>query len=227
MHLRIWHKLFLSFLTATSLVVVIALVLTRYSFNRGFIDYMNQLESQRLETLAGELATRYAQTASWDAFVDDEGLWRDTLKRTFAEPGRRFRGRRSPAGPRGDAGSSPREQRPPPPELPRQSMRIDLLDSDGEQISGRSPARPSAQRYPIELDEIIIGYLRYVPVSSITDLSARADQQFVRGQSRSLWSVAVLALAVAAALALLMARQLVAPVRALNRGDSFFSNLLM
>ncbi|MFK8016456.1 MAG: ATP-binding protein [Gammaproteobacteria bacterium] len=220
MHLRIWHKLFLSFLAATSIVVVIALVLTRYSFHRGFIDYMNQLENQRLDALATELIAHYEQSNSWDVYAEDESLWRDALRQTFAEPGRRFRGRR----PRGNGKAPPRNQGPPPnegpprAELPRQSMRIDLLAANGDLVRGRGADRASSKRYPITVADRTIGYLRYVPVSSIAELRERADQQFVRGQSRSLWSIAVLALGVAAALALLMARQLVAPVRALNRG---------
>ena len=219
MQLRIWHKLFLSFLAATALVVVVTLLLTRYSFNRGFIDYMNQLQSERLTTLSAELATHYVEFGSLEAFGDDSGLWRDVLRTAFA--GSRRRGGQRPRNDRRDG--PPRNgphggNTPPPAELPRQSLRVDLLDSNGELIRGRDPARDSSQRFAIDHRGQVIGYLRYLPVSSITDVSARADQQFVHGQRRNLWSVALVALTVAAALAMLMARQLVAPVRALNRG---------
>lgn len=49
MRLLIWHKLFITMLAATTIVVVVTLFMTRWSFNRGFLDYVNSNEARRIE----------------------------------------------------------------------------------------------------------------------------------------------------------------------------------
>ena len=56
MRLRIRYKLFIALLTAITLAVIIVLTLTRWSFNRGFLDYVNAFEMQRIDAIADELA---------------------------------------------------------------------------------------------------------------------------------------------------------------------------
>jgi hypothetical protein len=46
----------------------------------------------------------------------------------------------------------------------------ELLNTDKNVIIGRIGNRPGAALAPIELDDTVIGYLRYMPISALTDL---------------------------------------------------------
>ncbi len=59
MRLSVSAKLVLSFLLVTILVLAATLLLARWSFERGFLDYVNALEQTRLQGLSQVLATRY------------------------------------------------------------------------------------------------------------------------------------------------------------------------
>ncbi|MGB5248917.1 MAG: two-component sensor histidine kinase, partial [Gammaproteobacteria bacterium] len=76
----IWHKLFLALLAATAVVVAVALLLTRWSFDRGFLGYLNSIEAQRIEAMAEDLAGIYAETGSWDVLIGDRGRWRRVIR---------------------------------------------------------------------------------------------------------------------------------------------------
>ena len=55
MRFSITQKLVLAFLGLTFLVLVATLGLARWSFERGFLDYVNTLEQNRLEWLRDAL----------------------------------------------------------------------------------------------------------------------------------------------------------------------------
>lgn len=215
MGLRIWQKLFLAFILVAALVVVVALVLTRFSLNRGFVAYLNQVETQRLEGLAEELEGIYRVSNSWNVLIQDPRMWRELMDD--------YTGARRPGKGVPEATAPPRRQRPPhrrpPPREPAPLVSpIDLLDADRRVLFGRPGQRSDASDYAIESAGEVIGILRYVPLSVVTDLDEDADRQFVRQQTQALWGVSLVALAVAALVSLLIARQLVAPVRILSRG---------
>ena len=76
MQLRIRHKLFFVLLAASVPVALVGLGLTRWSFNRGFVDYLNALESQRLDALALTLLEVYRAEGSWEPLTRDPRRWR-------------------------------------------------------------------------------------------------------------------------------------------------------
>ena len=55
MRSRIWRKLFITFGTTTIAVVLIVLLLTRWTFDRGFIEYLHVRETERSSEMAGHL----------------------------------------------------------------------------------------------------------------------------------------------------------------------------
>ncbi|HBF45355.1 MAG TPA: hypothetical protein DDW91_02150, partial [Shewanella frigidimarina] len=58
--MQISQKLFLAFVGLTSIVLIATLSLARWSFDQGFLDYINGLEQERLQHLSDELLTLYA-----------------------------------------------------------------------------------------------------------------------------------------------------------------------
>jgi two-component system sensor histidine kinase BaeS len=57
--MKITTKLFLAIFGLTSVVLIATIVLARWSFQQGFLDYINALEQQRLASIATSLAARY------------------------------------------------------------------------------------------------------------------------------------------------------------------------
>ncbi|MAF83426.1 MAG: ATP-binding protein [Gammaproteobacteria bacterium] len=224
MQLRIWHKLFLALLAAILVVTVVALLLTRVSFNRGFLDYVNRLESQRTDALAVELAVLYEESGNFERLLDERNRWH-ALMDEYAQRGRpgRFGGpTRRVEKPGFRRRSKDRPDRPPgpgPAPGPLGALqRIDLLNADGATLIGKPGPRERAVKYAIEVGGTTVGYLRYVPISALTELDEEADQLFIRQQQQGAFGIAITALLIAGALAVWLARQLVAPVRAIAGG---------
>lgn len=228
MRLTIRYKLFIALLAAIALVIVVALGLTRWSFNRGFVDYVNSFETQRLDGVAATLAGIWLADGSFDQLIDDDRRWRELMDEHMGRDGPRFGGRPPPlrGSPRDvsvDPGNeSPRtdtkRDRRGAPFGPRRMQPIELLDADGGVLFGRPTPRPGSQTHAIIADGNTVGFLRYVPITTVTELDEEADRNFVAQQRQAIYIIALLALAIAGLLSTWLARQLVAPVRAVAGG---------
>lgn len=224
MQMRIRHKLFLVLLAASVLVALVGLGLTRWSFNRGFVDYLNALESQRLDALASTLIEVYRAEGSWEPLTRDPRRWRAIMDEYVG----RIRGF--------EKGQGPGLRPPPPPPRPLGAgepvrrpqlpgpmgfqQPVDLLDAEGETVIGKPGDRANARLRPVQLDGQSIGFLRYLPITTLTELDEDADRQFAAQQRQGLLGIAALVLLIAVAFALWLARQLEAPIGRLTRGAS-------
>lgn len=66
MKIGITYRLFLSILAATCLAVLSMFVIMQWSINRGFLQYLNSVEQERMAILAERLERAYAEYGSWD-----------------------------------------------------------------------------------------------------------------------------------------------------------------
>jgi two-component system sensor histidine kinase BaeS len=225
MRFLIWHKIFLALLAATSVVVLVALVLTRWSFNQGFLDYVNAVENDRIATVAESLLDIYAETQNWDSLLNEPRRWRTLMDNYAGRPATGLRPppergfRRSPPNRRGPgrpefAGGRPR----PPTSLLGTPQPLDLLDVNRQSLIGKPDERPEAALYPLEFAGSTVGYIRYLPVNQLTDLDNAAEQQFIKQQRAALALTGAVALLTAALLAIIFGRRLVAPVKVLAAG---------
>lgn len=65
--MKITRKLFFTFLGVTTCVLLANLALARWSFQQGFLDFINALEQERLSLLSRELKREYIwNNNSWD-----------------------------------------------------------------------------------------------------------------------------------------------------------------
>jgi len=231
MRLRIRYKLFIALLTAITLAIIVVLALTRWSFNRGFLDYVNAFEMQRIDAIADELAVIWKDSGSFEELRKDRRRWHEL---TDAQGPRGRPGTRQSGGPR-DGSFDPnktRRGRPGPDSGPRpgsgpgpgrgpgpgMSQPVALLDADQNVIFGRPDAREGSLIRAIEVDGRNVGYLRYVPILAVTDLDEVADRNFVSQQRDAIYIIAGLTLAIAGLLAVWLSQQLVAPLKALTIG---------
>ncbi|HBD07584.1 MAG TPA: hypothetical protein DCZ69_04935 [Syntrophobacteraceae bacterium] len=75
MSLKFRHKVFLTLLLNSLLIVVSSLLIARYFAFRHFERYMNQMDMERLGELAELLSEEYRKSQSWDSILEDPGHW--------------------------------------------------------------------------------------------------------------------------------------------------------
>ena len=85
MPLRLWHRLFLAFAALSILAMATFALLQTRSFQHGFLDYVNRLEREKVETMAHSLESAYAANGSWDFLRGDTPKLMRTLE--LAPPG--------------------------------------------------------------------------------------------------------------------------------------------
>jgi two-component system sensor histidine kinase BaeS len=201
---RLYLKLFLAIAGAIAGLTLVSYLVFTWTFERGFVQYVNRADDARLELMIDRLADVYAREGGWAALARDTERWaamsRDALGLpSSAEPGQRR-------------------------ELPLTiDPRLLLLDADRTVLIGRPEAAAGAVLKPIESGGRAVGYLGYVP--RIERLQA-LERVYLRRQHQAFGAVAVgmvvAAFMLAAGLAYWLSRRvgaLVHTTNALIRGD--------
>ncbi|AMV71393.1 ATP-binding protein [Desulfuromonas carbonis] len=212
--LGIRYRLFLAMLAATVVVVGCMYVIVQWSFNRGFLQYINTLEEERLESLAGELQQAYEREGGWDFLQRDPAAWLRLMVGTLP-PGtvdsERLQRLERRLERRAERGQPPLPREGPPGLEQRFELRVLLLDGDRQPIFG-PPAPPDLNLRPLRQGAQVIGYLGLLPRQGLADAS---QLRFVRQQRLGLVLIAGVMLLVSALLALPLAKRLVRPLKAL------------
>lgn len=208
MKLSILHKLVLAIVGLTLVVLIATLGLARWSFERGFLDYVNAIELVRLEQLAENLEQDY---------VSGGNSWVGLSNRTFKHRLRELKmGGAFSRPPRNEerllreGHGSERDRKPP--RRPRVfSPPTGLFNVEGVQIAGPT-FEPSASNIvvPVEFSGVRVGELRSVPYRAI---ESPQGTQFSRQQLQTSILIGVVALLLAGLVALLLARVFLAPLR--------------
>lgn len=76
MRIRIKHKLFATLLLTSLMVAAGMFLFMQWSFDRGFLNYVNTQELEQLDQLAERLTTSYAEYGSWQYLKKNRALWR-------------------------------------------------------------------------------------------------------------------------------------------------------
>src|SRR6266699_2228557 len=169
-------KLFLAILAASAAAAAAMAVATRLSFQSGFLGYLNQVESQRLDALTATLAAEYRRHGDW-------GFVRDNYAR--------LRELAAPAQP---------------------IQRLALLDEARRRVVGNPELPEDAAGRPVIVDDRIVGWIGQAPFRR---LSSAAELSFQQEQLRAAWIIAGLALALAACVAIGLARAFLLPLKRL------------
>lgn len=190
--MRIQSKIFLAILGSSLLLVTAVMLLFQWSVTSGMLDYVNKRQMQRAHEVAEELGDFYAEVGSWQPLRGDPHLFRRIVFSAL------------------DA-HEPRDR---PLRLPRAPIPLALLDSRQQLVAGDLPP-PPVKLLSIELHEEKIGWL---VVPQVNEINSGFEQEFLRHQRASLALIGTALLAVAAIIALPLARHLVKPIRQLARG---------
>ncbi|AMP40123.1 MULTISPECIES: ATP-binding protein [Ralstonia solanacearum species complex] len=234
----ITSKLFVA-LFALSMVVALAMgAAVRWRFDANFLDYVNAREAERMAVFAQSIESAYAEHGSWDFLRDDRQAWHRLIRREIgrtrtgpfadahgeaAEPVPPFGPPPGdpppggvppggmPPGPPPDAGGRPPLH--PPGEGPGMHPPIWLLDAGRTPIAGDGPPPgPGSQWHALHHNGLTVGWLA---VPQRQHVPEGADQAFLAQQLRATWIIAALSVLLAAGVAILLARGVLAPMRRL------------
>jgi len=233
MNFSIKYKLLLTFFIATVAVVGCMLFLMHWSFERGFLQYVNTVELEVHENLIATLANEYNQQGSWDFLKNNRRLWRDynissamksEVLREHLSRGEQtekhplvveegFNSKRPP--PKQEEWEANRDRKP---EHSRWRSRGDfhfrprlsLLDQDKNLVVGRTQDIAKLEHKPINVEGEIVGYLG---MRSRKNLSDMHDLRFTEKQGRAFTLIALMIIIIATILILPLSRHLVKPIK--------------
>ena len=86
MQLKFRHKVFLTLLLNSFVIVISMLFIAGYFASRHFEDYVNKVETARLDELAKVLSQEYQKNRSWAPVLDDLDHWLQLLGRGPGPP---------------------------------------------------------------------------------------------------------------------------------------------
>lgn len=193
-------QLFLAVLAIAAAMVVAMGAAAHWSFQRGFIGYLNEQAVARLEAVLPRLEQAYAEHGDWAFVRRRPEVWFDLVG----------------LGPRhGPLPSGlPADRELIASDLLGATRRMTLLDAERRHVIGFAPILPGTVQRAITVDGRTAGWLAIAPLETVTD---EAALRFLAGQGRASLLAGLVALAAAGALAWWMARTLLAPVRDVAR----------
>ncbi|MFZ2168124.1 MAG: ATP-binding protein [Methylococcaceae bacterium] len=211
MHKSIRFKLFLTFLLTTLLVVAGMYVFMRWSLDRGFTEFIETRQRERVESLIEGLTEYYDSSGSWEPLVGNKRQWIQLLLKSDNHP------HRHPAPWMQKALSEPKESWPPAwteandnRRFTPLELRVMLLRVDKSIIFGRHEALPQLTLYPIRHQDQVVGFLGLLPGKPVNQLG---ELLFMERQTKAFFWIALLMIALSAGLALLLAYTLGRPLK--------------
>jgi two-component system sensor histidine kinase BaeS len=237
MRLRLWQRLFLAFAALSGVTLVGFVAWQQLSFRQSFLNYLNAVSLQRLQSTSERLAEQYREHGNWDflrghpatfeQLIDPFGGHRphgpgDAKPREFDGPVPPPLQGEPTSGPPRDDGPPPHEERSRfrggGPDSPRSfdlRARVLLVDAAGTPVAGNDGISREATSLPIEVDGKPVGTLYLKP---LPPTFGGLDLAFTSAQWRDALLAGGVALIGALLLAFAVARWLLAPVRALTAG---------
>ena len=216
MRIGIGQKIFLGFLLTALVVLGLTTGITRWSFDRGFLNYVNESEAERLRYFALTLAGAYGEEGDWSSLRSDRNRWLELMAPPGAEGQSRASSSRSSSGiGRGLGGRAVSVD---PLAI---SPRIAVLDASGNRLFGPPPGDTPHRIEPIIHGGQVVGNLHLNPLET---LARDLDQQFLQQQVRWIYGTAVFAFLLAGVLAVAFSRQIVSPISKLTRGTQALAN---
>ncbi len=211
MRFTIGRRIFLALTAVSLLILTLNAAITRWNFQRGFLEYVGEQELATVEGAVANLAQTYREAGDWQEFRGSPRRWNDLLRESSGAPP----GRPGPGGPPPPRGG-------PPPQDPLElSRRISLIDAGGNVVAGNPANAEAARSVPVMVDGVTVGYVNIAPRRQLTN---QVDRKFADEQERSIYLIALAALVLAALISALLARQLTRPIRSLAGGARSISD---
>lgn len=214
MRLSITLKLFLVLLLSTGVVGMSMVAFMTWSFERGFINYVEERKQERTGAFVERLEAYYAEHGSWEALLPDRAEW---LRLVFSDeahdkdnPPRWIDRlmRESIIQPGDDDGQRPR--------LPI-DKRVVLLDADKRLLIGDVADIDALEHYPVRAPGGQIA--GYAGIRAGPPLERIVEVRFLEKQTNTFFLIALLTVLLSGLLAIPLARRLVRPLHAFTAGS--------
>ncbi len=236
-------KLLATLLAATSGLVLCMYLVMQWSFDRGFLAYINAQESPKYEALVRKLSQEWQQTGSWERIQRNRRSWealssealgierpqrpqdfaRTSENRWDRSPPPRIErraldrsGLEIPPPPFSQERTEGNQARRPPPPPTLNGIRMPfLLDSDKNTLYGRADQLDNVTLYPITHSGAIVGYVGQLRKKELT---GELDRIFVAQQTQAFSWIALVMILIPLFIALPIAAHLVNPIKRLAAG---------
>ncbi len=208
MKFRIKHKLFFTLLLTSGIMAIGMFVFMQWSFDRGFLNYINRQDLNKLELLAKRLTDNYVKNGNWAFIKGNHRLWQKMHVAIFETNTMDL----PPI-----SLKEANEFRPPPPRnIGIIGPRVILFDAEKHKIIGGPPHKdPNMRLHPFSDRNTIIGYLGIIPAKELSDAG---DLLFVEQQMESFATMVLVMVALSLCLSFPVASHFLRPIHALTRG---------
>lgn len=217
MRLTVGHKLFFILLIVIGLVALGMAAFMSWSFERGFVNYIEERKQERITDFVGRLEDYYRDHGTWDELVHDKAEW---LRLIFSdEPHEKDKPPRWIEHIMKESMSQPQSEedahKGPPPHLPI-DKRVILMGRGKQLLIGRIDDIREFEHYPIHSGDRIVGYAGIRPGPPLERI---VEARFLEKQIANFIWIALATIIFAAAIAIPIARRLGKPLRAFTRGS--------
>ena len=227
MRIKLYYKIFGAFLFTSVMVVSLMIGIMRFYATRNFADYVNNEALERLSSLSEDLKAEYEKHQGWQRLKDDPLLWEKMLRSNPLLKGfvRRKRPLKSDAlKNRSNAERSPGMRSPKPQDrLPRLARGLALFDAQKQRIAGGRPGMP-LKNYTLKAIEVNANTVGWLGLYKREHLTSPLVVAFLKRQSQAFYLIGAPILLLAAILAFLLSKHLLAPIKQLTAGTQALSS---
>ena len=228
MRVKLFYKIFAAFLLTSIMVVGLMIGIMRFYVARNFTDFVHKEALERLDNLTVRLTNEY-QHNGWQRLEEDPKIWRKIVhaalprkeligRRSGTESGQPKKGNQPTRAHSKD--ETPKEKfrnRPHPPPVIFLRRGLSLFDAQKRLIVGK-PIKSGIDNY--SLREITdngetIGWVGFPKRELMTNPRV---QEFLKQQTRVFWLIGGGILLLAATVAFVLSKHLLAPIKQLTDG---------
>ena len=211
MKITLHYKLFGAILAAILVVVIYMSLVMQWSFDRGFLDYVNIVEQEQLKRIAIDLEAHYKKQKSWSEFVSNPEAMALLIVENYPEGKQKEHFLERIRHEKKEAQFAHSGQLPA--DIPAHFLlRVFLLDENKKTLFGYEPGTQHAGTLDLIYQNRVVGYLGVHPAKNLSDIHQLV---FVKQQKMALLLVAGAGLLIAVGISLPIAYRLTRPIRRL------------
>lgn len=210
MRISLFQKLFAALLVSSTLMIATMAILINASFKDGFQQYLNEEELSKVRLLATKVSSYYSQNHAWHRLEQSPYIWASLLQQLGELP------------PPKDKAPHAHTMAPKASFMAPLSTRLNLLDAQQQPVLG--PPENLHLTNDTQLEKVSITYhgqvVGYITVRQSESLTNQLAERFLHSQSKHLATISAAVILLSLLLALVYARYLLTPLRALHQGSN-------